>query len=115
VTAITTTVLLLFISLLAPAFGQVAATPASNPVLARVMDGQIKQTKIGDCDPSNPVLRYNQVEIDSAETGDISIVGYSNGSKWRATMVVAPVAECEVWVAELSPGYHHPSSCWPQV
>jgi hypothetical protein len=106
VTAITTTVLLLFISLLAPAFGQVAATPASNPVLASVMDGQIKQTKIGDCDPSNPVLRYNQVEIDSAETGDTSIVGYSNdGSKWRATMVVAPVAECEVWVAELSPGY----------
>lgn len=104
---VTTTALLLFISLLAPALGQVAATPASNPVFAKVMDGQIKQTKIGDCDHcSNPVLLYNQVEVDSAEDGEISIAGRSNdGSKWRATMGVAPVADCEIWVAELSPGY----------
>jgi len=104
---VTTTVLLLFISLLAPAFGQVAATAAPNPVLAKVMEGQIKQTKIGDCDHfNNPVLLYNQVEIDSAETGDISIAGRSNdGSKWRATIGIAPVAVCEVWTAELSPGY----------
>jgi hypothetical protein len=106
VTAITT-VLLLFTSLLTPAFGQVAATPASNPVLAKVMDGQIKQIKIGECAHGiNPVLLYQQVEIDSAEDGEISIVGHSNdGSKWRATIEVAPVAECEVWAAELSPGY----------
>ena len=103
----TTTVLFLFTSLLAPAFGQIAATPASNPVLAKVMEGQIKQTKIGDCDHvSNPVLLYNQVEIDSAEDGEISIAGRSNdGSKWRATIGIAPVAVCEVWTAELSPGY----------
>ncbi len=103
----TTALLFLFTSLLAPAFGQIAATPASNPVLARVMDGQIKQTKIGECAHAiNPVLLYQQVEIDSAEDGEISIAGHSNdGQKWRATIEVAPVAECEVWAAELSPGY----------
>jgi hypothetical protein len=100
-------VLLLFTSLLTSAFGQVATTTASNPILAKVMDGQIKQTKIGECAHGiNPVLLYQQVEIDSAEDGEISIVGHSNdGSKWRATIEVAPVAECEVWAAELSPGY----------
>jgi hypothetical protein len=93
-------------SSVASAFGQAEKTSLSNSVIARVMERQIDQTKIGDCPYSGkPFFPYKQMKLSSAQDGDLRISGFSNdGSGWNAGIEFAQVARCELWTAELSPG-----------
>ena len=93
-------------SSVASAFGQAEKTSLSNSVIARVLERQIDQTKIGDCPYSGkPFFLYKQMKLSSAQDGDLRISGFSNdGSGWNASIEFAQVARCEVWTAELSPG-----------
>src|ERR1700722_12661409 len=93
-------------SSIAAAFAQEEKTTISNPVIARVLERQIDQTKIGDCPYSGkPFFLYKQMKLSSAQDGDLRISGFSNdGSGWNASIEFAQVARCEVWTAELPPG-----------
>lgn len=75
-----------------PSFVHAEHSTAANPVIAKVMEGQIEQTKIGDCPHSKkPILLYNQIELSSAYDGNISIAGFSSdGSSWSSSVEIAP-------------------------
>jgi hypothetical protein len=89
-----------------PVFVRAEKITASNPVITRVLEGQVQQTKIGNCNyRESPIRLYKQMEIDSDEGGDLRISGFSSdGSAWRANINFDPGADCEVWTAALSPG-----------